>query len=80
MYFFGLIYIGPLGFPMHKATECIISSIKEYLDNNDNTNLKTIYLISQKNNVITAFRKQLDFIFQEATQKAKSGKSYFFIS
>ncbi len=80
MYFFSLIYLGTLRFPVHKSTECIISNIKEYLDNNDNTNLKTIYLISQKNNVITAFHKQLDFIFPEATQKAKSGKSYVFIS
>ncbi|CAE1270020.1 PARP10_14_15 [Acanthosepion pharaonis] len=64
---FPAISTGIFKFPLDKASEVILSNIKDYLKDNPNSKLRTIYLASIKPSVISAFQKQMKSIFPEST-------------
>ncbi|XP_036364582.1 protein mono-ADP-ribosyltransferase PARP14-like isoform X4 [Octopus sinensis] len=57
------ISTGVYGIPKEKGTECIVSTIKEYLDTHSNSKIKHICLIDEQKEVIRAFKLHLEKVF-----------------
>ncbi|CAI9716761.1 protein mono-ADP-ribosyltransferase PARP14-like [Octopus vulgaris] len=57
------ISTGTFGIPIEKGTECIVTTIKIYLDAYSNSKIKHICLIDEQKDVIRAFRHHLETVF-----------------
>ncbi|CAI9716700.1 protein mono-ADP-ribosyltransferase PARP14-like isoform X1 [Octopus vulgaris] len=69
------ISTGVYGIPKEKGTECIVTTIKEYLDTHSNSKIKHICLIDEQKEVIRAFKLHLETVF--GISKSRETTSFY---